>query len=328
MRAVIIKEHGVAALENIQEPAVRQGYFKIKTVAMALNPTDVNHVDRTGRVGGIVGCDVSGVVVKVGEGRKTQVKKGDAVYGQCHGANMSCATDGAFAEYALVRDGHLAKIPEGLRFEEAATLGLGITTVGQALYMTLGLPLPGDETSLKTPVYVLIYGGSTATGTLAIQFAKASGLSVVTTASPANFDLVKSRGADAVFDYHDPQCARRIKEYTHNSLHHVLDCISTEASYHIVAEAMPERAEIPMQVVALRLTDTWPRPDIQATPILAYTTFGEAFTKFDMDIPVMPSHYEFGVTFWKLAAELIAAGRVVPHPVALRDGGLAGIPFG
>jgi NADPH:quinone reductase-like Zn-dependent oxidoreductase len=62
------------------------------------------------------------------------------------------------------------KIPDHLSFEEAATLGIGITTVGQGLYQSLGLPLPTQPAKEKYPI--LIYGGSTATGTLAIQFAK------------------------------------------------------------------------------------------------------------------------------------------------------------
>ena len=70
----------------------------------------------------------------------------------------------------MVKDGHLAKIPDGLSFEDAATLGVGVTTIGQSLYMTLKLPLPTEPT--KTPYPILIYGGSTATGTLAIQYAK------------------------------------------------------------------------------------------------------------------------------------------------------------
>lgn len=79
--------------------------------------------------------------------------------------------DGAFAEYAMVHDGHLAKIPEFMSFEETATLGVGITTMGQSLYMTMGLPLPGSEPIEGAPFF-LVYGGSSATGTLAIQFAK------------------------------------------------------------------------------------------------------------------------------------------------------------
>lgn len=61
------------------------------------------------------------------------------------------------------------KIPHDMSFETAATLGAGITTVGQNLYQSLALPLPQSEASDN---YVLIYGGSTATGSLAIQFAK------------------------------------------------------------------------------------------------------------------------------------------------------------
>lgn len=71
----------------------------------------------------------------------------------------------------MVPDGHIAKIPENLTFEDAATLGVGITSVGQGLYMALKLPLPGQKPLDDSP-FILIYGGSTATGTLAIQYAK------------------------------------------------------------------------------------------------------------------------------------------------------------
>lgn len=77
---------------------------------------------------------------------------------------------GAFAEHILVKGDLQIKIPDNLSFEEASTLGVGISTVGQGLYQSLGLPLPNQPSKEKTPI--LIYGGSTATGTLAIQFAK------------------------------------------------------------------------------------------------------------------------------------------------------------
>ncbi|KAL9100015.1 MAG: hypothetical protein Q9187_009415, partial [Circinaria calcarea] len=81
-----------------------------------------------------------------------------------------CPEDGAFAEFAMVKDGHLAKIPDGMSFEDTASLGVGVTTVGQSLYLAMKLPLPTEPA--KTPFPILIYGGSTATGTLAIQYAK------------------------------------------------------------------------------------------------------------------------------------------------------------
>jgi NADPH:quinone reductase-like Zn-dependent oxidoreductase len=58
-----------------------------------------------------------------------------------------------------------------LSFEEASTLTLGVTTVEQGLYQTaLKLNLPNDPIKEKT--FVLIYGGSSATGALGVQFAK------------------------------------------------------------------------------------------------------------------------------------------------------------
>jgi hypothetical protein len=88
MKAVIIKEHGVAALADIKEQSMRPDYIKVKTVAVAINPTDLHHLSGAGRVGGILGCDLSGVVEEIGEECESQVKKGDAVYGVCHGANL------------------------------------------------------------------------------------------------------------------------------------------------------------------------------------------------------------------------------------------------
>ena len=69
----------------------------------------------------------------------------------------------------MVKDGHLGKIPEGMSWEEAASMGAGVTTIGQALYHELRLPWPTKPT--KEPFHILINGGSTASGTLAIQYA-------------------------------------------------------------------------------------------------------------------------------------------------------------
>lgn len=60
------------------------------------------------------------------------------------------------------------KIPDGMTFEEAATLGTGIGTMGLALYHNLQVPgYPDRPAEVKKTV--LVYGGSTASGTLALQ---------------------------------------------------------------------------------------------------------------------------------------------------------------
>jgi NADPH:quinone reductase-like Zn-dependent oxidoreductase len=127
------------------------------------------------------------------------------------------------------------KLPDNISDEDASTLGVGVTTVGQGLYQSLGLPLPGAE---KANYPLLVYGGSTATGSLAIQFGVLSGCQVITTCSPRNFPFVKALGAVEAFDYNDPDCAKKIREYTNDKLTRVFDCISEGDSPKISSEAI------------------------------------------------------------------------------------------
>lgn len=90
MKAVIIESTGHAAVADIPEQSMRPGYIKVQTMYVAMNPTDLDHVSvpSAGRVGGILGCDVAGIVKEIGPGCISDVKVGDVVYGVCHGANL------------------------------------------------------------------------------------------------------------------------------------------------------------------------------------------------------------------------------------------------
>jgi NADPH:quinone reductase-like Zn-dependent oxidoreductase len=63
------------------------------------------------------------------------------------------------------------KIPSHMSFEEAASLGTGIGTMGLALFHDLGVPGYPTQPATKQKT-VLVYGGSTASGTLALQLLK------------------------------------------------------------------------------------------------------------------------------------------------------------
>lgn len=82
--------------------------------------------------------------------------------------------DGCFAEYILMKGDVSMHMPPNISFEEAATLPAGLVTIALGFYRHLGLPFPTFplEKSDGNRDWILIYGASSATGTLAIQFAK------------------------------------------------------------------------------------------------------------------------------------------------------------
>lgn len=164
---------------------------------------------------------------------------------------------------------------------------------------------------------------------LTVWYDPRSGLTVITTTSPKNFDLVRSYGADEVFDYHDPECGKKIRQRTNNSIRYVLDCISTKSSFGITAEALSsDTSKGELQMLALLPPEGWERSDVNARWMLAYTSFGEPFNKFGADWPVKPDHYDFGCKFWALSGEYIASGKIKPHPIEIRQGGFEKIAEG
>ena len=187
------REHAV--LTSIPIPRVRDDYILVKTMAVALNPTDWQTLDepfKPGTTHSLLGCDSAGIVVEVGKSVTKKFKKGDRIAGMAHGGKfllirekVGCADaavqgndlepeDGTFAEYIVVKGDIAMHIPPNISFEEAATLGCGIATIALGMYRYLGLPLltlPLEERRSDGPP-ILIYGASSATGTLAVQFAK------------------------------------------------------------------------------------------------------------------------------------------------------------
>lgn len=318
--AIVIVGQGKAEIQQVPVPKLDDKFILVKTTAVALNPTDWKHIDFFNIAGARVGCDYAGTVLEVGAKVTKDFKKGDRVAGFVHGSNAKGHEDGGFAEVLRARGHVQIKIPDNVTDEEAATLGVGITTVGQALYQSLDLPLPGSGSTKSD--YILIYGGSTATGALAIQYAKLSGLHVIATASPHNFEYLKSLGADAVFDYKSSTCAKDIKEYTKDTLKYVVDCISEGTSPDIAVAAMSSSGGIYTTLLPI------PNEKVQAINskvenkgTLAYTAFGAAFTMGPGEFPPMPENAKFGAEFWELSRKLLAEGKVKVHKPTVNKGG-------
>ncbi|KAI6760365.1 hypothetical protein HG530_009225 [Fusarium avenaceum] len=316
MQAIRIKSLGEAAVESAPIPQLRDYYILVKTRAVAINPADWKSIDYIATPGETVGCDYSGVVVQVGALLQDHFRPGDRVAGIVHGCNASNHADGAFAEFVIAKGDLQMRIPHNMSFETAATLGAGITTVGQSLYQSLALPLPESEASNN---YVLIHGGSTATGSLAIQFAKLSGLQVVTTCSPSHEKWLRELGADQVFDYKSPTCATDIRRFTSNNLAYVFDTIGTMATAQICSDAIGSEGGI---YTSLEPVAELPRSDVVNKNSMVFSAIGEIFQIGGKDVPPNAFDYEFAVKFAKIAGGLLLQGKLVAHPVSHQKGGL------
>lgn len=171
-KAIVLQgEPGQAKLVTDRPlPRHRPGYILVDVKAVALNPTDYKHIDSLHTKGALSGCDFAGVVRETGKGYNKDWKVGDRVAGFAHGANELELEDGAFAQVIVAKADVAYRIPDNLSFEDASTLGVGIVTVGQGLFQHMKLNSPSNPSTSGD--FLLIYGGSSATGTLAIQFGK------------------------------------------------------------------------------------------------------------------------------------------------------------
>ncbi|QQK46758.1 Polyketide synthase, enoylreductase [Penicillium digitatum] len=307
--AIIVQGPGCATLaENVPLPVLPDDYILVKTKAVALNPTDWRHIDFVPCTGATVGCDYSGIVEAIGRSVNKAFKKGDRVAGFVHGSNAVRLNGGAFAQYVIAKGDLQILIPESMSFEAAS----------------MELPIPGDQASESGDTSILIYGGATATGTLAIQLAKLSGLRVVTTCSEANRSFMFELGADAVFDYHDPLVGEQIREDTDDTLEFVLDTISTPQSAAICSAAISSAGGSYNALLDVSSA----REDVDSHVSMAYDILGEPYCMGTNSISPDSTDLEFGIKWWEVAQKLLEERRIHPHPYQVKPGGLAGVLAG
>ncbi len=204
-------------MKEVPVPSIKPNEVLVKVEAAAINSTDWKHLFFGLSVpDAIAGCDLAGIVVKIGS-EVTDISVDDTGIGFVYGSNKARPDTGSFAQYAAVKSQTFFKlnnlkksesndIPRGIptTFEGASSLGVSLVTIIISLLHnlggTFGLSKSKPEESEK---YLLIWGGSSSTGQIAIQFGKLIGWKVITTASKKNHDELKNLGADFIFDYHD-----------------------------------------------------------------------------------------------------------------------------
>ncbi|KQR39321.1 zinc-binding alcohol dehydrogenase family protein [Microbacterium sp. Leaf159] len=208
-------------------PRIDPGQLLVEVRAVAVNPLDAIIQSNGAVMYGwlhypvILGEDVAGTVVGVGA-EVADFSVGDRIVAYAIGLEKGrdAIAEGGFQAYVAVDAGLAAALPDAMAFEDAVVLPLAVSTAAAGLfeseqldlsYASLGNPEPRDE-------IVVVWGGATAVGGNTIQLARAAGYRVITTASVRNHDRMSQLGAEAAFDYHDPEVVDRIVEAVNGSI--------------------------------------------------------------------------------------------------------------
>jgi len=243
-------------LERVPVPEPAEGQVLIRVDMAAMNQVDWKLFS-----GGMDGMapvtfpstpsfDLAGVVVKVGPGTST-LAVGDKVCANL-GVMETCQKDtpvgpgGACGEYAVAFNSTVSK-REGLVAKEVAGLALAGTTSYQALVTGAGVSSQGTELGqLEAGQKVLILGGASGTGCLAVQIAKSLGAYVATTASEnktpdgrSKMEFVKALGADLVIDYKKDDWSEVLKGQAYDLIY---DCAGDGADLKKASKVLKKKA--------------------------------------------------------------------------------------
>jgi putative PIG3 family NAD(P)H quinone oxidoreductase len=174
--------------ETRSVPTPGAGEILIKVMAAGVNRPDV--AQRSGSyppppgASDLPGLEIAGEVVAVGPG-VTRHKPGDKV--------MSLVAGGGYAQYCIAQDAQAMTVPPSLSMIEAAAIPETLMTVWHNVF---------ERGALKAGETLLIHGGSSGIGTMAIQLAKAFGAKViVTVGSKDKSDACLKLGADRAVNY-------------------------------------------------------------------------------------------------------------------------------
>jgi NADPH2:quinone reductase len=260
MKAVTFDQPGPAQVLRIADlvvPIPAAGQVLIKVAAAGVNRPDV--IQRLGQYPApkghspILGLEVAGEVVALGAGADP------ALLGQ-----QVCAlvNGGGYAQYCIAEAGICLSLPDGMSVVEAAAMPETLFTVWHNVFER-GWACDGER--------VLVHGGTSGIGTMAIALGKAFGLEVIVTCgSDEKCERARDLGAAHAINYRSHDFVQEIKRITDGEgVHLVLDmvagdyvarnlkCLADDGRHVTIAVQGGAKADVPMwQVMARRLTMT------------------------------------------------------------------------
>jgi putative PIG3 family NAD(P)H quinone oxidoreductase len=204
MRAIVVSEPGgpdALQLADVADPTPGPGEVLVTVTAAGVNRADL--MQRLGLyppplgASDIIGLECSGRIAAVGP-EVTGWQPGDAV--------CALLAGGGYAEQVAVPAGQLLPVPAGISVQEAAALPEAACTVYANVVQAARLE-PGET--------LLVHGGASGIGTMAIQLARALGATVLCTASSqAKLQCCRDLGASVGIDYTSEDFVTKVAEAT------------------------------------------------------------------------------------------------------------------
>lgn len=197
MKAGVASPNGIV-IRDVPEPKPAPADLLIRVKAAALNRADLGAAKATAADDGKpIGIEFSGEVVAVG----------DAVRDFNPGDRIMCHATGSHAELAVCDHRRALKIPDGMSYEQAASLPVGLNTLHNAL-VTAGRLKAGDN--------VLVQGASSGVGIIGLQMAKLLGANLVigTSTNEVRRARLTEFGADLALNAADSDWPEQVLEAT------------------------------------------------------------------------------------------------------------------
>jgi NADPH2:quinone reductase len=222
----------------------------IKVLAAGVNRPDVaqrmGHYPPPPGASDLPGLEVAGEVVAVGSGAKKH-KVGDKV--------MSLVAGGGYAQYCIAQDAQAMTVPTALSILEAGAIPETLMTVWHNVF---------ERGALKPGETLLVHGGSSGIGTMAIQLAKAFGAKViVTVGSKEKADACVKLGADRAINYRTEDFVAEVKAATSgNGANVILDMVGGD-----YIERNYDAAAIDGRVVQIAFLGA-PKADVNFTKLM------------------------------------------------------------
>jgi NADPH2:quinone reductase len=192
----------------------------VRLLAAALNPADVWFRKLGGYIESeqplILGHDGAGIVEAIGPA-VSSIKAGDRV---CFCNGGIGGETGTYAEFSVVPESQLVRIPDGIDILSAAALPLVAITMWESLF---------ERARLEPREAVLIHGGAGGTGHIGVQLAKLHGARVAATVSnQAKADLVEKLGADCPILYRSEDFVSTARIWSEGGLDVAIDNVGGE----------------------------------------------------------------------------------------------------